>query len=60
MAGGRGADNGRTINQLVMLVLLGCLREQRLTVGVYADVLDFARGHSRCDINEETIGGSAA
>jgi hypothetical protein len=52
VAGGRGADDGQTIDQLVLLALLGCLREQQMTVGMYADVLDFARRHSRCDINE--------
>ena len=27
-----------------------------MTVGVYADVLDFARRHSRCDINDTDAG----
>ena len=28
----------------VLLVLLGCLRQQQLTVGIYADVLDVCKG----------------
>jgi hypothetical protein len=31
-------------NGQMLLVLLGCLRQQRLTVGVYADVFNVSEG----------------